>query len=213
MILKNFAVFEGGDGSGTTTQLGLLQTRFTSSATLPPLYPTSEPTEGPIGLLIRSVLKGELPLQPETLATLFAADRNEHVYAPGGIRDRSQEGNLVISDRYVLSSLVYQGIDCGEALARRLNDRFPFPELLLFFDIASEQAITRMEARPVKEIYEYLDFQIQVRERYHSLLPWYAQEGVRVVIIDASQSPQAVAAAIWRALTEMPILREVHEIA
>jgi dTMP kinase len=212
MILRNFAVFEGGDGSGTTTQLGLLRNRFTTSAILPSLYPTSEPTDGPIGLLIRSALKGELPLQRETLATLFAADRNEHVYAPGGIVDRSQQGELVISDRYVLSSLVYQGIDCGEALARRLNDQFPFPELLLFFDIASEQAITRMEGRQVKEIYEYLDFQIQVRERYRSLLPWYAQEGVRVVIIDASQSLKAVAAEIWRALKEMPILSDMQDL-
>ncbi|MDR3115834.1 MAG: dTMP kinase [Treponema sp.] len=209
MILKNFAVFEGGDGSGTTTQLGLLRNRFASPAVsgLPPLYATWEPTDGPIGGLLRSALKGEIPLKRETLATLFAADRNEHVYASGGIVERSTRGELVISDRYVLSSLVYQGIDCGEELVRRLNERFPLPELLFFFDIDGEQAVTRMEGRRVKEIYEYLDFQIQVRERYRALLPWYAREGVRVEIIDASQEPQAVAEEIWRALRNMPIVK------
>ncbi|MDR0630262.1 MAG: dTMP kinase [Treponema sp.] len=207
MILKNFAVFEGGDGSGTTTQLALLQNRFTTLPALPHVYATWEPTDGPIGRLLRSALKGETPLQRETLAILFAADRNEHVYAPGGIWERSTQGELVISDRYVLSSLVYQGIDCGEALVRGLNDRFPLPEVLFFFDIDSNEAITRMEGRQVKEIYEYLDFQIQVRERYRSLLPWYAKEGVRVEIIDASQEPQAVAEEIWRALKNMPIVR------
>jgi dTMP kinase len=213
MILKNFAVFEGGDGSGTTTQLTLLRNRFTSLVSaLPPLYATWEPTDGPIGRLLRSALKREIPLQRETLAILFAADRNEHVYAPKGIWERSTQGELVISDRYVLSSLVYQGIDCGEALVRRLNDPFPLPELLLFFDIDSEQAVTRMEGRQIKEIYEYLDFQIQVRERYRSLLPWYAQEGVRVEIIDASQEPQAVAEEIWRALKNMPILRGAGDV-
>jgi dTMP kinase len=213
MILKNFAVFEGGDGSGTTTQLELLRNRFAALARgLPPLYATREPTDGPIGRLLRSALKGDIPFQRETLATLFAADRNEHVYAPGGIWERSTQGELVVSDRYVLSSLVYQGIDCGEDLVRRLNDPFPLPELLFFFDIAGEQAVTRMENRRVKDIYEYLDFQIQVRERYRSLLPWYAQKGVRVEIIDASQEPQAVAEEIWRALKNMPIVRGARDI-
>ncbi|MDR2633498.1 MAG: dTMP kinase [Treponema sp.] len=208
MILKNFVVFEGGDGSGTSTQLGLLQNRFNFPVSdLPPLYATWEPTDGPIGQLLRSALKGDIPLQRETLATLFAADRNEHVYAPKGIWERSKQGELVISDRYVLSSLVYQGIDCGEALPRRLNDRFPLPELLFFFDIEGERALTRMEERTVKDIYEYLDFQIQVRERYRSLLPGYAQEGVQVEIIDASQSPEAVAEEIWRVLKNLPIVR------
>ncbi|MDR1955651.1 MAG: dTMP kinase [Treponema sp.] len=209
MILKNFAVFEGGDGSGTTTQLELVRNRFIQSSppVFPPLYTTCEPTDGPIGRLLRSALRGEITLQAETLATLFAADRNEHVYAPGGIEERSKRGELVLSDRYVLSSLVYQGIDCGEALPRRLNSRFPLPELLLFFDIESGLAISRMQGRQIREIYEYPRFQRKVRERYQALLPWYAREGVRVEIIDASQSPQAVAEEVWRALTQMPILK------
>ena len=87
-ILKNFVVFEGCDGSGTTTQIGILGDFFrrnVSRLSLPPLYTTFEPTNGSIGTLIRSALRGEVSFAPKTIALLFAADRNEHVYGSGGI--------------------------------------------------------------------------------------------------------------------------------
>lgn len=206
MVIQNFVVFEGGDGSGTTTQLMSLSDRFAAVKTAPRLYTTFEPTDGPIGRLIRSALKGTIPLQSETLARLFAADRNEHLYAPGGIWERCSQGELVVSDRYVLSSLVYQGIDCGEALPQVLNARFPVPAVLFFFDVDPAIALKRVENRPVKEIYEYLDFQIQVRERYKALLPWYEQQGVQVEIIDAGREAEEVGERLWRILEKMPIL-------
>ncbi|MDR3343649.1 MAG: dTMP kinase [Treponema sp.] len=211
IIIPNFVVFEGGDGSGTSTQLAMIQHRFdtsakTANAPLPVLYTTFEPTHGPVGHLLRSALRGDHPLGQDTLALLFAADRNEHVYATGGILDRCGRGELVISDRYVLSSLVYQGIACGGDLPEGLNAHFPAPEVLFFFDIDPEIARKRMETRQVKEIYEYLDFQIKVREAYKALLPRYGDQGVRVEIIDASQPPEAVAETVWRGLEKMPIM-------
>jgi dTMP kinase len=208
IIIHNFVVFEGGDGSGTSTQLDLLGNRFTAPS-LPPLYRTFEPTDGPLGRIIRSALQKDLVLQPETMARLFAADRNEHLYGPEGIIRRCGRGELVICDRYVLSSLVYQGITCGEALPRRLNEDFPGPELLLFFDIDPETAQRRLEGRPLRELYEYPEFQIQVLRRYRETLPWYRDQGVRVECIDASEPPEAVAGAVWRNLEKMPILRGV----
>jgi dTMP kinase len=200
-ILKNFTVFEGLDGSGTTTQLKLLKNRFEwKNTSLPPLYNTFEPTEGNIGRLIRSALRGEISIQPATMAMLFAADRNEHLYAPGGIAERCGRGELAVSDRYVLSSLVYQGITCGEELPALLNRGFPVPEQLLFFDLDPISAHKRMENRELKEIYERLDFQIQVRERYLALLPGLEAGGVRVKIIDASPAPEKVAEEVWSAL-------------
>jgi dTMP kinase len=142
------------------------------------------------------------------LGLLFAADRQEHVYGPGGIRERSERGDLVVCDRYVLSSLVYQGIDCGEELVQRWNEAFPLPEGIFFFDIAGEKAIVRLEKRPVKDRYEYLDFQLQVRERYRALLPQYERQGVWVEIIDASQEPLTIAEEVWRVLKNMPIVKE-----
>jgi dTMP kinase len=228
-VLKNFAVFEGGDGSGTTTQIALLQKRagrfniyavptaggtdgFTAAEAgpgrpIPALWTTAEPTAGPVGRLIRSALNGEAPLQPETLARLFAADRCEHLYAPGGVLERCGRGELVVCDRYSLSSLVYQGIECGDALPRSLNASFPAPELLIFFDIDPEIAAKRLQSRPSLEIYERLEFQRKVRKEYHSLLGELPEAGVRVVIIDAAKSPEEVSDEVWGAVSKMPIFK------
>jgi len=206
-ILGNFAVFEGGDGSGTSTQLALLGQKLAARAPQSPLFfPTAEPAEGPIGRIIRSALKNDPFLQPDTLARLFAADRGEHLYASGGIIERCKRGELVVCDRYVLSSLVYQGIECGEDLPRSLNAPFPAPELLLFFDIDPETALERLRSRPSLEIYEHLEFQKKVRERYHALLGAYRAAGVRVEVIDAAQSVEKAAAEVWSHVSKMPIL-------
>jgi dTMP kinase len=231
IMIPNFIVLEGGDGSGTSTQLALIRRRFSAiggakdgatgdapggvtggakGAVLPPLYTTCEPTDGPVGALIREALGGRLPLRGETLARLFAADRNEHLYGEGGIIGRARQGELVISDRYVLSSLVYQGIACGEELPRALNAAFPLPEALLYFDLDPAAALKRLEERPSRDIYEYLDFQTAVQGRYRALLPWYADQGVRVSTIDASKPQEEVAEAVWRVLENLPIVKGTH---
>ena len=216
-IFKNFVVFEGLDGSGTTTQIGLLENSYLQKqqtraegrlSCLPPFYKTCEPTNGSIGKLLRSALQKEITLDPKTIALLFAADRNEHVYAPGGIAERCSRGELVVSDRYLPSSLVYQGITCGEALPERLNMDFPGPELLIFLDIDSETAQNRMTARGAKrEIFEDLEFQILVRQRYKALLPQLSAGGVKVEIIDASLTEEEVAREVWGAIEKMPIIK------
>ncbi|MDR2019360.1 MAG: dTMP kinase [Treponema sp.] len=208
LIIHNFAVFEGGDGSGTSTQLELLQQRFSrqENRSLPPLYATFEPTGGPIGGLIRRALREDLILDPKTTARLFAADRNEHVYGKEGIAVRCGRGELAVSDRYTPSSLVYQSLDCGGELPERLNRDFPGPELLLFFDVDPEIALKRLENRPARDRYEYLEFQVEVRRRYRKLLPRYAAGGVRVEYLDASLPPEEVAEAVWRELVKLPIM-------
>jgi len=217
-ILKNFVVFEGIDGSGTTTQIGILKDSFArnllqgnlfpqnpSRLSLPPLYTTFEPTDGCIGTVIRSALRGELELAPKTVALLFAADRNEHLYRSEGIVERCGRGELVVSDRYLPSSLVYQGITCGKELPALLNSDFPAPELLLFFDIDPETAQKRMAGRTQRDIFENTAFQVQVRERYKALLPNIAAEGVTVQTIDASGTPEEVGAEVWAVVEKMPI--------
>jgi dTMP kinase len=210
-IISNFAVFEGGDGSGTTTQLSLLKERleagYHSADCHPVFFPTFEPTDGHIGQLIRAVLQKEIVLKPETMAMLFAADRNEHLYGKDGILAHTNRGELVVSDRYVLSSLVYQGIECGDELACNLNTRFPAPETLIFFDIDPETALQRLKNRSSLEIYEYRAFQVKVREKYLSLLETYRKTGVRVEIIDAGKNTREVADQVWSVIAQMPIIR------
>jgi dTMP kinase len=207
MIIPNFVVFEGGDGSGTTSQLSLLKERFKQPCG-PVFYPTFEPTSGPIGTLIRHALKKEIALRPETLALLFTADRNEHVYGPDGVAARCNRGELVVCDRYVLSALVYQGIECGDEVPKTLNSPFPAPELLLFFDIDPKIALERLQNRQSLELFEYPEFQAKVRNKYRSLLEMYREAGVRVEIIDAEKSPDEVSRQVWNVLSKMPIMNE-----
>jgi dTMP kinase len=204
-IIHNFAVFEGGDGTGTSTQLSLLEQRFQGGETV--FFPTFEPTDGPVGELIRASLKKEISLYPGALARLFAADRTEHLYGRGGVLERCSRGELVVSDRYVLSSLVYQGIECGDELPQSLNAPFPAPELVLFFDLDPKIADERLRNRPTLELYEHLEFQQKVREKYLVLLGEYQKAGGRVEIIDASKSREEVAEEVWSAIRKMPILR------
>ena len=213
-ILNNFAVLEGGDGSGTTTQLAILEQTLSEGAAanpehvspLPAIHKTFEPTDNPAGRLIRQGLKGEIRLKSETIAFLFAADRNEHIYGPQGIMERCGRGELVVSDRYLFSSLVYQGITCGEELPARLNRDFPLPELVIFFDLDPKIAEKRIQGRSQKEIYETLEFQIKVRESYQSIFKKYGST-TRVEIIDASLSKEEVSREIWRAFSKMPIFK------
>ncbi len=208
MIIPNFVVFEGGDGSGSTTQITLLEKRFTREGdALPALWTTCEPTKGTVGVLIRSVLCGETVLRQETLARLFSADREEHIFAADGVLEHCSRGELVVSDRYTLSSLVYQGISCGDDLPTLLNDGFPAPELLFFFDVSPEIALKRIENRCVKEIFEHLDFQVKAQERYKALLSWCEAKGSRVVSVDASKTPEAAAEDVWEELQKLPIMK------
>ena len=208
-ILKNFVVFEGLDGSGTTTQIEMLESYFLHKRPFsPPLHITFEPTNGSIGKLIRQALGKELILNPKTIAMLFAADRNEHIFGPEGITERCKRGELVVSDRYFPSSLVYQGITCGEELPASLNKDFPCPELLLFLDIDSETAQKRIAARGKnEEIYENPDFQALVRQRYKILLPQLSAYGVKIQTIDASLPREEVAMEVWKAMEKLPILK------
>jgi dTMP kinase len=240
LILRNFAVIEGCDGAGTTTQLDRLRRRFAAPEPAPAdsgggagygvkggsgstkqgvmaaaepqspyglsLFATCEPTGGPAGRLIRRVLKGELFVRRETLARLFAADRREHLYGPGGIVERCTRGELAVSDRYTPSSLVYQGLECGKELPRALNGSFPHPELLVYLDVAPRTAMERIGGRKDREIYEKPDFQQKVRTAYLELLPLLEEEGVRVLFLDGEKPPEALAEEIWRAVREMPIV-------
>lgn len=197
-ILKNFIVFEGIDGSGTTTQLSRLSARLRAMGI--DHRTDAEPTGGSIGTLIRLALSGTMHLLPESIARLFAADRGEHLYAEGGIVQSCTAGQLRISDRYLFSSLAYQGLACGESLPTELNMHFPLPELCIFFRIDPTASMARISARPGRDIYETMDFQTKVAERYQLVLARYADSPMQLVTIDASKTADEVEAAVWQAL-------------
>ncbi len=199
-ILARFVVLEGIDGSGTTTQLRRLRDALARSGY--PAWTTCEPTSRPEGALIRRILGGELPAHPGTVAHLFAADRHEHLYGSGGIVEHLESGEIVISDRYVMSSLAYQGTNCGFDLPMTLNSRFPLPALTLFFDVDPSLSMARLATRNHLEIYEKHSFQEKVADRYEEALEILSGMGAAIARIDASLTQDEVTAQVFRAIAE-----------
>ncbi len=156
-----FIVIEGLDGSGKTTQAKLLAAKLSQSHHA--MY-TAEPSEGRIGTFIREgCLYEEKRLHAEVEALLFAADRIEHVEHV--IKPALKDERLVISDRYVYSSLAYQG-SAGVSLTwiETLNEHVLKPDFAVFIDVSPETVLKRLERR--KSVMETLDTQRCVREIY-----------------------------------------------
>ncbi|HBA96917.1 MAG TPA: dTMP kinase, partial [Lachnospiraceae bacterium] len=105
----HFIVFEGIDGSGKTTQIDLLKKHIEENGFI--CYKTKEPTDGPVGSLLRQCLAGSVQTDEMTLAALFAADRLDHILNnQNGLLKKLDEGISVISDRYILSTYAYQSV-------------------------------------------------------------------------------------------------------
>ncbi|NCN06028.1 MAG: dTMP kinase [Spirochaetales bacterium] len=178
-ILSKFIVIEGIDGAGTTTQARMLEKKFREKSI--PFWATAEPTDSPIGRLIRTILKGELQVESAVTAHLFAADRWEHLYGHGGIRAKIETGYWVLSDRYHFSSLAYQGLLVDPDLVSTLNSSFPLPEYYIFIDVPGEEASRRRALRSTMEIYETDSFQTRVAHRYSQILRELSNTQVKVL--------------------------------
>ena len=195
MVLKNFIALEGIDGAGTTTQADLLAARCRVEGR--PALLTREPTDNEAGLLIRKILRKEAVALPRTMAYLFAADRNEHLNGPGGIREAAEKGRLVICDRYLFSSLAYQSVDCGWDFVHSLNNCFPLPEFLIFLSIPPAEGEIRLSGRREREIYEYTDFQTKAAAFYEKVMEEYAMSGMKILRLAATETPEAIHEKIW----------------
>ncbi len=207
MVIKNFIVFEGIDGAGTSTQLNVLKDRNDTGSFLF----TAEPTGAETGLFLRKMLKGDIPVQPVTAAYLFAADRNEHINGTlcikddrqlvTGVKEACEKGHTVISDRYLFSSLAYQSIDCGIEIPRLLNSTFPLPEKLFFFDIEPEVSLKRITGRGFTEIYEKEDFLRKTEAAYKAVIAEFEKDtdsGMKIIHIDATLPKDEISALIWK---------------
>ncbi len=197
-VWDRFIVFEGIDGTGTTTQRNLLSETLRTRSI--PFHSTAEPTDSEIGRLIRKILAGDVRVRPETLAYLYATDRNEHIFGEGGIREHLDAGEVVVCDRYFFSSLAYQGSACGPELPERLNQGFPLPSLLVYFELSPDRALSRISGRGVPDIFERGDFLSQVSRAYEDILNRCADQGLRVIRIDGSRTIPEVADDIQRAV-------------
>ncbi|MFW6343713.1 MAG: dTMP kinase [Sediminispirochaetaceae bacterium] len=195
--VKNFIVFEGLDGSGTTTQAKMLRDFYLEKGNIS-CELTCEPTETFIGEAVRKILRGERATAPGTLAKLFAVDRHNHIYHPEeGILARTKKGRKVICDRYLFSSLAYQSTDRPFEEVWELNRYFPLPEDLVFLDITPEEGERRMDKRGnPREVYEKTELQQEIRENYYHVFSLYSNSGMRIHIFDGSLPQEELAESI-----------------
>lgn len=195
-----FLAVEGIDGAGTTTFVQGLATALAGSGV--PVHRTAEPSGGPVGRLLRELLRSlEVP-DTAVYALLFAADRRHHWLTE--ILPHMEQGTWVITDRYVLSSLAYQGIGEETAWVSNLNARAPLPAVTFFLDLPYEVAQARLQARGgVRENLEDADFQEKVASRYRELARTF---GTSLVTLDATQTPQHLVRAAVRELAVRGIL-------
>ena len=167
-----FIVFEGLDGAGTTTQVHALVDHLQSQNI--ESYLTFEPTDSSIGAFIRQALQGQCtgyhqrPLPATALALLFAADRADHWY--NDIQPRLAEGTYVICDRYLYSSLAYQGLDHPQDWVSLINAYYPQPDLLFYLHVEANVAARRRNLRQeAEDLYEKNDLQIRIAHAYNQL--------------------------------------------
>ena len=206
MILDRFIVLEGLDGAGTTTQLRLAEKRLTQAGR--PHFCTSEPTGGPLGLLIREVLKRRRSLHPTTLALLFAADRAEHLHEPGGgILGRLERGQLVISDRYLFSSLAYQSLGCDFEYVRCLNQGFPLPRHVVFLDTPVPESQRRLARREGAgpELFDAADIQDRILDGYRRGFELY-RDSLELHVLDGTLPAGEVFGNFWKIVESVPML-------
>ncbi len=207
--LGRLVVLEGIDGAGTTTHVARLAEKLRSLRVA--VRMTREPSDGPVGTLVRQVLTGRLVAPGgrapgwQTMALLFAADRMDHVES--SIDPFVAEGGVILSDRYDASSLAYQSISSGaharDALEwiRTLNRFVRRPDLTIVLDVPPEVAAERRLIRgEAAQLYDQNEVQRTLAEFYRHLdkhIP-----GDRIAVIDASGPIEEVHERIWAVYEE-----------
>lgn len=197
-VLDRFVVIEGLDGAGTTTQAKALAAALSAKTEV---HLTCEPTDGEIGRLIRRILHGEVPAEPRAIAHLYAADRADHLYrGPESVTARLQAGELVVTDRYLFSSLAYQSVHCGFDFVYRLNETFPLPRYLFYLEIEPELGEERLSSREKRDMYERLSFQREVKEFYERTLDYFSASGIEIHRLQGSLSVDDLTKTILRSV-------------
>ena len=165
---------------------------------------TREPGGTPISESIRDIIldKKNTMMDPRTEALLYAASRRQHIVEK--ILPALKEGKIVLCDRFLDSSLAYQGGARGLGIDQVLNINLfategLFPDVTFLFDIAPEIGLERIAENSGREVnrldVEKLTFHQKVRDAFHELAERYPE---RYVVIDAAQTPQEVAATVYR---------------
>ena len=199
-----FITLEGPEGSGKTTAVKTAVEKLVALGY--EVVQTREPGGTPISEQIRNVIldKSNTTMDPRTEALLYAASRRQHLVEK--VWPAIKEGKIVICDRYLDSSLAYQGGARGLGVDNILNinsfaTEGTFPDLTLLFDLDPKIGLERISKNANREVnrldLEKLDFHNKVRQTFLELAKRYPD---RYVVIDASKDREEVAQATMDAI-------------
>jgi dTMP kinase len=168
-----FIVVEGIDGSGKSTVCKALKISLEEHGET--IYLTKEPTENPIGSLIRLHMSRRVKFDERVIALLFAADRIDHIVNDNdGIMKYLDAGTTVISDRYYHSSFAYHRMHCPTDWIHTINSYSTDllrPDFCFFIDVSPKTSLERIQrGRHTKERYESESQLQKVRSYYHEAL-------------------------------------------
>ena len=200
-----FIAFEGIDGSGKSTQVKLLTEKLI--ATGHKVYSTFEPTDSPIGSLIRNIFKGRMSADHKTIAALNVADRLDHLHNEiNGLLKKKEEGYTIITDRYYFSSYAYHGvhIDIDWVIAANaMSAEIMKPDINIFIDVAPEISMKRLNStRGTIELYETLENLQQVRNKFLEAFD-KLKDIEKIVAIDGNQTVQAISEDVWKVIENL----------
>lgn len=201
-----FITLEGPEGSGKTSAIKIVKEVLEKEGYQ--IVMTREPGGTPISEQIRNVIldKNNTAMDYRTEALLYAASRRQHLVEK--VWPSVKEGKLVICDRYLDSSLAYQGFARGLGIEDILNVNMyategTFPDLTLLFDLEPEVGLQRINANSNREVnrldLEKMSFHEKVRNGYLELAKRFPN---RYVVIDASQPLEKVANDALKAIKE-----------
>ena len=197
-----FIVFEGGDGSGKSTQMNALVKWMQARGE--PVVMTREPGGTKIGRRIRELLldPDAAEMDPHAEALLYAADRAQH--AREVILPALRSGKTVISDRFVDSSLAYQGLARGLGLEEiyRISEWATgglLPDVVFFLSIDPEEGLNRLTEEPDRIEAEHAGFHQKVTKAYLELAQRFPS---RFVVLDASKPASQVHAQVIHIVQE-----------
>ncbi len=194
-------VIEGLDGAGTTTQARRLAEHLTARGDR--AHVTREPSDGPVGRLLREMLAGAhgiagQKLSQGTFGLLFAADRLDHMQRE--VDPAIERGETVVSDRWYHSSLAYQGTGADRDWIAQLNARARRPDVTVFLKVRPEVAAKRRAAAGrAQELFEDLEMQREVDAGYRATIAELIAAGETIEIVDGELSEDQVFAAVLRA--------------
>ena len=200
-----FIVFEGIDGSGKSTQLKKLTERLLQEGHS--VYPTFEPTSGPMGKMIREIFKGEVRTNQESIAALFLADRLHHIKDDeNGMLKKLDEGYHVICDRYYLSSYAYHGVHTPLEWVIELNSictELLRPDLNIFIDVDPKTSMDRLSSsRESMEMYETQSNLTNVKLKYQEAFELIGDQE-NILTINGEQDSEIIAQRVWEAAEKL----------